>query len=416
MSLAMRDTMVIAKREIMERIKSKWFLVMTVLGPLGIIAMIVVPARLAGRGAEGSKVDIVDATGVIGKPLETALEAVLWKPQIIAADTSDAAELARIHDKTINGYVRVPKDALDGGAIVYQGDNGSSQQVVITLREILRSVVQAERGVRAKIDPAQLVSVLGPVNVETLHTTGETSGTSGMGSFLLAYALALILYIAITLYGVGVMRSIVTEKTSRVMELMVAAVKPQALMAGKILGVGAAGLLQLTVWLGMGALTLAYRDQLLGAFGVHGGGAALPDLGGPEVVIVILYFIFGFFFYASLYAAAGALVSSEQEAQQVQMPVTLIMVVGLTCLNLVSNDPRGGASAVMTMVPFWSPMLMPMRYVLGGASLGQVALSLGILAISTYLVVRVAAKIYRVGILLYGKRPGVRELLRWLRY
>ena len=416
MSLAMRDTMVIAKRELMERIKSKWFVVMTVLGPIGIIAMIVVPALLAGRGAEGSKVDIVDATGVIAKPLETALDAVHWKPQIIAADTTDAAELARIHDKSINGYVRVPRDALDGGAIVYQGDNGSSQQVVITLREILRSVVQAERGVRAKIDPAQLVTVLGPVNVETLHTTGETSGTSGMGSFLLAYALALILYIAITLYGVGVMRSIVTEKTSRVMELMVAAVKPQALMAGKILGVGAAGLLQLTVWLGMGALTLAYRDQLLGAFGVHGGGAALPDLGGPEVVIVILYFIFGFFFYSALYAAAGALVSSEQEAQQVQMPVTLIMVVGLTCLNLVSNDPRGGASAVMTMVPFWSPMLMPMRYVLGGASLGQVALSLGILAVSTYLVVTVAAKIYRVGILLYGKRPSVRELLRWLRY
>jgi ABC-2 type transport system permease protein len=416
LSLAIRDTMVIAKRELFERIKSKWFVVMTVLGPIGMVAMIVIPALIAGRGAEGNKVEIIDATGVIAKPLATAFEAVQWKPAIVAPETTDTDELARIHHKTINAFIRIPTDALDGGKIVYQGDNGSSQVVVITLHELLRSVVQAERGTRAKIDPAQLAMVLAPVNVEPLHTTGEAIGKSGMGSFLLAYALAIILYIAITLYGVGVMRSIVTEKTSRVMELMVAAVKPQALMAGKILGVGAAGLIQLTVWLGMGAITLACREQLLGAFGVSGGGAALPDLGGPEVVIVILYFVFGFFFYAALYAAAGALVSSEQESQQVQMPITLVMVVGVMCLNLVSNDPRGDGAAVMTMVPFWSPMLMPMRYVLGGASLGQVAVSLGILAASTYLVVRAAAKIYRVGILLYGKRPSVRELLRWLRY
>ncbi len=416
MSLAGRDMMVIAKRELMERIKSKWFVVMTVLGPLGMIAMILIPALIAGQGAAGNKVEIVDASGVIAKPLEAAFQAVEWKPAVVAPETTDATELARIHKKEINAFIRIPADVLDGGAIVYQGDNGSSQSVVITLHELVRNVVQAARGVRAKIDPTQLAAVLGPVNVGTLHTTGEATGTSGMGSFLLAYALALILYIAITLYGVGVMRSIITEKTSRVMELMVAAVKPQALMAGKILGVGAAGLLQLTVWLGMGAITLAYRDQLLGLFGASGGGAALPDLGGPEVILVIAYFVLGFFFYASLYAAAGALVSSEQESQQVQMPITLIMIVGLMCLNLVSNDPRGGASAAMTMVPFWSPMLMPMRYVLGGASLGQVGLSLGILAASTYLVVRLAAKIYRVGILLYGKRPSARELLRWLRY
>ena len=132
---------------------------------------------------------------------------------------------------------------------------------------------------------------------------------------------------------------------------------------------------------------------------------------------MLVYFVLGFFFYAAMYAAVGAMVSSEQDTQQVQMPVTMLLVIGVMCLQVVSNDPRGSAAAAMTMIPLWSPMLMPMRYVLGGATGGEVAVSLLILLVSTTaLVVRAAAKIYRVGVLLYGKRPTVRELVRWLRY
>ena len=107
---------------------------------------------------------------------------------------------------------------------------------------------------------------------------------------------------------------------------------------------------------------------------------------------------------------------SEQDTQQVQMPVTMLLVIGVMCLQLVSNAPRGSTTAIMTMIPLWSPILMPMRFVLGGASLGEVGISLALLLVSTVLVVRAAAKIYRVGVLLYGKRPSVRELIRWLRY
>jgi len=220
----------------------------------------------------------------------------------------------------------------------------------------------------------------------------------------------------ITLYGVAVMRSVVQEKTSRVMELMVATVKPRSLMGGKILGVGAAGLVQIVVWLTMGAITLAYRDQILGVFGVTGKGPALPSMAFDVVAIVVVYFVLGFFFYAAMYAAVGAMVSSEQDTQQVQTPVTMLLVIGVLCLQLVSNDPRGTTSAIMTMVPLWSSILMPMRYVLGGATLGEVAISLTILIVSTVLIARAAAKIYRVGVLMYGKRPDLQELIRWLRY
>jgi ABC-2 type transport system permease protein len=212
------------------------------------------------------------------------------------------------------------------------------------------------------------------------------------------------------------MRSVVMEKTSRVVELMIAAAKPRSLMAGKILGVGGAGLVQIAIWLTMGGITLAYQATILKALGASGSGGGLPPLTPGDVIVVISFFVLGYVFYSAMYAAVGAMVSSDQESQQAQMPITMLLIVGVVCMNMITNDPRGSTSAAMTLVPFWSPMLMPLRFFLGGATTGEVTLSLGILLVSTIIVARVAAKIYRVGILMYGKRPGLRELLRWLRY
>jgi len=201
------------------------------------------------------------------------------------------------------------------------------------------------------------------------------------------------------------------------MEMLVAVVKPRALMTGKILGIGGAGLIQISIWLFMGALLLAYRGTVLGWFGASGAGAAeIPMLTGIDLVVVLGFFIAGFFFYSTMYAAVGAMVSSEQDTQQAQLPVTMMMVVGVVCLQVISNAPRGGASTVMSNIPMWSPMLMPMRYVLGGATLGEAVISFVILVITTVLIARAAGKIYRVGVLMYGKRPSLREVVRWLRY
>ena len=410
-----RDTRVIAKREFLERVRSKWFVAGTLLGPIFMVAIVLIPALIAGQGGEGTKVQIADKTGVLAEPLAKALRDEQWHPEIVAPDTPETTLLERVRTKQLNGFITIAPDALDNGLIHYQGDNGSSQKVERTIFRVVRKVVLRARGLRQKLTPSQLDDMMKEVNVLPEHTTGKEA-VSGLATFFIGYIVAFILYMAITLYGVSVMRSVVVEKTSRVMEFMVAAVKPRALMGGKILGVGAAGLLQITIWLAMGAITLAYRDEILGLFGASGGGAALPPVDAIQIAIVIVYFLLGYFFYSALYAAAGASVSSEQEIQQVQMPITMLLVIGIICLQMIGNDPRGSSSAVMTMVPLWSPMLMPMRYVLGGATLTDVGISLAILAVSTYLVVRAAAKIYRVGILLYGKRPGLRELVRWLRY
>ena len=412
-----RQMYVIAKREFLERVRSKWFAIVTLLGPLGMIAMVVLPVLIASSGSAGSRVQIADASGVLGPKLAQTLTATMgWQCTAVAADTPDAELLARIQRSEINGFIRIPKDAIDGGEIDYSGDNASSQTVGVVLGQLVSRAVQAERGARLHLTEAQIVALMTPANFKSRHTTGEGEGASGAATFIIGYILAFVLYMVITIYCVGVMRSVVQEKSSRVMELMCAAAKPRALLGGKILGVGAAGLLQVSLWLLMGGITLAYRGEILGLFGVTGGGGALPPLAVGQVVVIVLYFIVGFFFYSAVFAAAGAMVSSEQDTQQVQMPITLVLSIGLVCINMISNDPRGGAAVAMTNAPVWSPMLMPMRYVLGGATLGEVAISLGILVVSTLVMVQIAARIYRVGVLMYGKRPSLAELVRWVRH
>ena len=415
MTPGLRDALVIARREFAERARSKWFLAITLLGPIGIAALVIVPALLIGNPA-GTRVEIIDHTGVLAEPLAAALNVAQWKPAIVPADTPDAEEMAKIRDRKINGFLTIPAEALDNGTIVYRGDNGSNQIVEATLREIVRAVVQARRGTRAGVPADKLAEIIRPVLVDPQQTNGKTEATSGGLTFLIGYAIAYVLFLVVTVYAVAVMRSVVQEKTTRVMELMVATVKPRSLMAGKILGVGGAGLVQIAVWLVIAALTLAYRDQVLGVFGVSAGKVPLPSLTFDVIAIALAYFVLGYFFYASMYAAVGAMVSTEQDTQQVQLPVTLLLIVGLVSVTSVSGDPRGATATLMTMVPFWSPLLMPMRYVLGGATPVDIVISLAILAGSTVLIARAAAKIYRIGVLMYGKRPSAQELLRWLRY
>jgi ABC-2 type transport system permease protein len=424
-----REIFVIARREWLERVRSRWFLVGTLLGPIAMLAVVLVPALLAAREEKEVTVAIIDrshgapttATAPVAAPgplvaeLITVFAAQHWHGQLVE-DPGEAALLAQVKERKINGFLILPADVLDSGLITYQGDNGTSAGAMARLDAVVTKVVQHRRGVAAGVSDEQIVRMMAPVRLSAKHTTGEAGGTSGIATFIVGYAVMFILYLAIILYASNVMRSVVQEKTSRVVELMVAAVKPGVLMAGKVLGVGAVGVIQLAVWLGMAVLTLKYRDALLGVIGVTGsGGVAVPPLSVAEAAVVVIYFLLGYFLYASMYAAVGAMVSSEQEAQQAQMPLMILIMIALGCVQLVANDPRGGSAAALTTIPFFSPFLMPMRYLLGGASVGALLGSLAVLLATIALAVIAAGRIYRVGILMYGKRPSGRELLRWLR-
>jgi ABC-2 type transport system permease protein len=415
-----RNFLVIARREFLERVRTSWFIAVTVLGPIGMTGLVLLPAWLTARSAnEEVKLQVIDRSGRgLGEELGRYIGVLHANFHIELLDAGAETEplLALIRERRINGYLMVPADVLSGGVVVYRGDNATNLNLQRELFELVNFAVRAIRARDAGLSSQQIVALQTPVMVDAKHTTGAGEETSAIASFIIGYAVMFVLYMGILLYGVNVMRSVVVEKTNRVVELVISATRPRSLMLGKILGVGGVGLLQLSIWLLVGLLLVHFRGSLLGLFGMNDGGFTIPPLGLSDVLLALLFFLLGYFFYASLFAAVGAMVSSDQEAQQAQTPLVLLLIIPAACVQLVGNDPRGTIAQVLTLVPFTSPVLMPMRHLLDAAPPLEVAISVGILVLFTAGAIRFAGRIYRVGILMYGKRPRLGELARWLRY
>jgi ABC-2 type transport system permease protein len=262
--------------------------------------------------------------------------------------------------------------------------------------------------------PEDTRSLLAHVDLDTRQST--EGGASGGAAFGLAYGSAILLYMTILLYGITVMRAVLQEKTSRVMEVIVACASPWDLMVGKLIGVGAVGLTQMGCWLAAAGLLVGFRGPLLARFGVHGAEAfPLPAVGAAPIAIVALYFLGGYALYSAIYAAVGAVNTSERDAQQAQMPITFLLVGAFMCFPVITSAPRDAAAVALSLVPFFSPVLMPMRCFLTSVPPWQLGASVGLLLVSVVATTWVASRIYRVGILMYGKKPSLGEVLRWVR-
>ena len=416
----MPEWLVIARREFLERVRTVWFVIVTVLGPVAMVAILVVPAWLTARAAsERATIQVVDRSGhnlFPGLVQNAVLVGANFDLHSVSPDTDKARLLARIRDEKINGFLEIPPDVLTGGVATYRGDNATNLSVRLYLNLALSRAAAEVRAGDAGISPETFAPLNTPVAVVAQSDTGRGETSSAETSLLAGYTVMFVLYMSILLYAVNVMRSVVQEKTSRVVEIMVSAVKPRALMLGKVIGVGSVGLVQLGVWCVIALVLVRFRGEVLGLFGISASRVEMPPLDAADIAVILAYFALGYFFYAALYAAIGAMVNSEQEAQQLQTPVVLLLIIPVLCVQLVANDPRGGATEVLTLIPFSSPILMPMRYLLGGATWGEIGLSLAILFACTGAAVALAGRIYRIGILMYGKRPSLRELSRWLRY
>jgi ABC-2 type transport system permease protein len=415
------EWLVVARREFIERVRTVWFVVVTVLGPVIMIGMLVVPACLTARAADDRVViQVVDRSGR-DMAANLAVAARFIGPNVTFEFVSPKVEeemlLERIRDEKINGFLIIPPDALAGGAAIYRGDNATNFQLNFILTQLLNRAAREKRAQDAGVPDETITKVENPpVKLIARHDTGRGETTSGEVSFLVGVVVFFLLYMAILFYAVNVMRSVLQEKTSRVVELVVSAIRPSSLMLGKVIGVGGVGLFQLAIWGAIALLLVGFRAQVLGLFGITASNVVMPPLDAADVAVILAYFGAGFFLYAAMYAAVGAMVNSDQEAQQLQTPIMLMLIIPALCLQLVANAPRGGVAQILTLIPFTSPVLMPMRYLLGGATWMEIAISLAILIISNALAVAVAGRIYRVGILMYGKRPSLREVARWLRY
>jgi len=314
-------------------------------------------------------------------------------------------------EKQIDGFLWIDVDKGKPKA-TYTSISSADISTTQTIESALRRAIVREGMQRKGVDAGEIKLMMAPVDLETeTIKNGEISKSDTMTAFFGAYVLFFLMYMAVMLHGMNVARSIIEEKTSRVFEVMLATVQPQEMMTGKLLGVGAVGLTQIGIWvlaaLGLSAAPMA---SAVGAGAIH------ISFSAGQIIAFIGYFVMGFLLYSGLAAAIGAMVNSEQELQQFNMVIALPMAVCMFVLVPVISNPNSTFSRIISLIPTCTPLIMYLRIAISDPPWYDIAASVVILLATIYGVLWLTARIYRVGILMYGKRPTLPEILRWLKY
>jgi len=416
-----RKVWAVIRREFVERVRSKWFWVSALLGPVFFGAMIVVPVLFAGAGGT-RRIAVVDGTtGAFGARVVAGLRhGKIFRATRVPAGAGVVDSLTElVGAKQLDGFLIVTDAVVETGTAEYRASNVSSFRDVAELQDVLARLAVAARLERQGVDPTLVGRAQLRISLETKKISGsKTTGESAAQSFALAYVMGVVLFLVITIYGVNVMSSVVEEKTTRIVEVLVSSLRPFQLMIGKVLGVGAVSLFQFVLW-GFGAkLLLSQRRALLAGLG--GTEAArqvfqMPHLSAATLGVFLSYFLGGFFLYSAMYAAVGAMSSNEQEARQAQQPVMFLLLIAYVSMFGLTNNPESTYAVTLSLIPFTAPIAMPVRWAASTVPADELAGSLGLLLMGIVGVTWVAARIYRVGILMTGKRPSLKELARWVR-
>src|SRR5438094_2305274 len=414
----MRKIWAIVRREFVERVRTRWFWVGALLGPVLFGVVFFLSGQL-GRGGGLKRIAVVDATAtqVGARIAEQLARSGNWATEVPAAPGAIDSLTAQVRAKRLDGFLIVTDAALDSGKVEYRGANVFAGKGA--LQRPVGEALTVVRLQRAGVDPRLVARASIPLRLETCKISrGTTCGESAAQSFSLAYFMGIILYTAILLYGINVMTSVLEEKTTRIVEVLVSSLRPFQLMMGKVLGVGAVSLFQFVLW-GLGAkLLLSQRRALLADLGgVEEARQVfqMPHLTAATLGVFLSYFLGGFFLYSAMYAAVGAMSSNEQEARQAQQPVMFLLLVAYVSMFGLTNNPESTYAVTLSLIPFTAPIAMPVRWAASTVPAGELGASLGLLAAGIVAVTWMAARIYRVGILMTGKRPNIKELVRWIR-
>lgn len=319
----------------------------------------------------------------------------------------------------LDGMLLVNDSVLQTGQLHYLGTNVGSPADMGILQRIAQPPVVMERLEATGVNAGIVMRAVAPIDLQTQKVSeGKLTNESGTASFVLAYVMGFMLYFSLLFYGIQVMSAVVEEKTSRIMEVLVSSLTPFELMLGKVLGVGAVGLLQLAIWAGTATLISNNRGILARAFGVPEAAAMaipIPTMSAALLAVFLIFFILGFLLYSAAYAAVGSMCNSTQDTQQAQQPVMMLIILGLFTVFALLGDPNGSMAHTLSLIPFFAPFATPVRFSLSPMPLGEVLLSIGATVAGMLVIVWVASRIYRVGILSYGKRPSLAEVWRWVR-
>jgi len=417
------------KREYLERVRSRWFVFATLLGPIAFGAMTIGTAVLSERATvstDASHVIVLDATGTdlgarivdnlgggIGGDTSTAVL------RIVTPATRAAAESTALHEVMRGehiGYLVLDDSTLAGQRVRYAGRNASAIADIQRVQETVRRAVLTERLTAAGLDPRRIAALTTvPMSLDAIRVTDRGAGGSGMSGAFFGYMVAILLYLMIVIYGQSILRGVTEEKSTRVAEVVVASAPPETLLAGKIFGAGSVALTQEFIWVAASAAIVYWRAPILKFFHAENVPLPLPSISLGAAVALLLIFILGFFLYAALYAAVGATVDNQEDAQQASLPLMLLLICSTMFIAPVWLSPTSTLARVTSWFPFSAPVLMPLRMSITQVPTIEIAATILTLAVTCALAIWASARIYRTGLLMYGKRRSLAEIIRWLR-
>jgi ABC-2 type transport system permease protein len=441
--MQLNNVVVVAKREYLQRAKTKAFWIATLILPLFVAGISIVPALLLSKTKSSQRIVVVDETGRVGNGLvarmnahetETPKEAeksslrrsrnneagnVTFQAQTepLAADReAQRADLnRRVMDKSLDAWVWIGPGVFADKPVEYHARSVSNVFTQEALRDELSSVVRQERFREAGIDPAKVDELSRSIRLDPQRVSASGSRSEGsLGAAALAMVLFFMLYVAILMWGQQVMQGVLEEKGSRVIEVVISCVTPFELMLGKLVGICLLGLTQLAIWLG--TMLVVTAPGLAASFALLPAGTVLPTLSPVMLINFVLLFILGFLAYATLYAGIGASFNNLQEAQQAAGIAMVFVIIPVTVMYPVINDPNSTMATVLSLIPMFTPLLMPLRIAVDMPPFWQIALAYALTIGFVLGMIWVCARIYRVGILMYGKKPTFAEIWKWTKY
>ena len=443
----MRKFLAVVKREYVQRVRAKMFIVSTVLLPLVMSLFAIVPAIILNIDAGGPlRVAVVDQTGKMFAPLKAAFTneeaeeaAQQPSPEPQAATPSRRGlprmaarqfELTEVKTegrsaedvragldqqllaRQIDGYVILPPDFISTGEAKFFNNNPGDMLSRGILHSTLTRAVREQRLAQAHVPPETTKDLFKQVDLDAVKVSAAGEERDSGASFVLVFGVGFIMYLAILMYGQVILGAVIEEKETRIAEILFSSIKPFTLMMGKLVGVSLVALTQLCIWATAFSVFAFYGVNLLLSRGVP---ATIPKIPFSHYIYFALFFLLGYFIYATIYALVGSMVTTAQEGGQLAMPIILILVVSFYLFLPVSRSPDSQFSFWVSMLPFSAPVAMLVRIVTQTPPFWQIALSLVIGFSTVLLIMWFASRVYRVGMLMYGKRASLPEAWRWVR-
>lgn len=497
----------IITHEYLTKIRSKGFIIGTLLGPFLMVALITVPivAMMLTKGDTERKIAVLDKTELnIGREV---VEKDTAKYFLTAKSENEMQE--QVLKKELDGYCVIPEDILERGVVRLYSRGGGGLGFVESLEGKLRRVVMHKRLDEAGVDTSVVRLVQMGVSIQSNKITEEgTKKDYTEAMALIGYFFGLVIYMLMFIYGGFVSRGVIEEKANRIVEVIASSAKPFEIMMGKVLGIGFVGLTQIIAWIVLSGAVLLAAGPIMASFvddpnelakgmsapgqqtnipgmkeavtkiedspaELFGGNKArfayipesvsegdllyikesagkyqitnienniitvegspfakketlnasvgtpptldLPSISGWVILAFVFYFLAGYFIYATLFAAVGSAVDQESDAAQLQMPITIPIIIPILFISSIMSNPDGAFAVIMSLIPFFTPIIMIVRITATEVPIWQIALSIVLMLITFYAAIWVAAKIYRVGILMYGKKPSLKDLIKWIK-